>query len=130
MRIFKLLKNNFLTHQEIVLHLMLSTLCGMVGALIMMTYFSSHLSKETAIGTVNISGLVDRFVKNEADKNISPDELKANVKNYGQALNKELQLLAEKNKIILLPSEAVIAGSKDYTPIVSQHLKNSEDNHE
>lgn len=100
-----------------------SFLFGMLGALIIMIIAHFIVSPKPTVGTVNITGLVDRFIKTETEKNLPPDILKQEVKVFGQNLEKELKLFSAKNHIVLLPAEAVIAGGQDYTVIIKERLK-------
>lgn len=99
-----------------------SFLFGMLGTLIIMIINHFVVSPKPTIGTVNITGLVDRFIKAETAKNLSPDILKQEVKAFGQNLERELKVFSTKNHIVLLPAEAVIAGSQDYTAIIKERL--------
>lgn len=67
------------------------------------------------IGVVNITGIVDEFVKTEAKNILPPEELKRRVQIFGTSLEKVLRGISIKKRVILMPSEAVIAGAKDYT---------------
>ena len=42
---------------------------------------------------------------------------------FGNQLEVTLRQLAKEKRIILFPSEAVIAGSQDYTDVVNQKMK-------
>jgi hypothetical protein len=72
---------------------------------------------------VNITGMIDQFIKSEAQNNLSPNILRKEVKKYGVHLNHELQEFSVKNHIILLPSEAVIAGAHDYTALINHKIQ-------
>lgn len=74
------------------------------------------------IGVVNISGIVDEFIKNQAKAGLSPEELKKNVKTFGASLEKVMHDISAKENVVLMPAEAVISGAKDYTQEVQQLL--------
>lgn len=99
-----------------------SFLFGMLGALIIFMFMNFYISPTPSIGTVNITSLVDRFIKQESQKNLSPDVLKQEVKTFGMTLEKALQIFSKQNHLVLLPAEAVIAGSHDYTALIRQRL--------
>lgn len=126
--IFRSLRNYLNDHHDAVTYYGFSMLFGMLGALIIFTITHLYLKEDIRLGTVNITGLVDRFIKQEANKNLSPDVLKQEVKHYGMSLNKELQNLSKDKNLMLMPSEAVIAGSHDYTGYINQRLLDKEDN--
>jgi hypothetical protein len=92
-----------------------SFLFGMLGAAIVLIF--SHLisPKQEKIATINITKIVDEFIKEENSKHLEPDLMKQEVKKFGQQLESNLKTFAKRNHLILLPNEAVIAGSEDYT---------------
>ena len=76
----------------------------------------------SSIGVVNITGIVDKFVQAEAKNNLLPEELKKRVQIFGTSLEKVLHDISVKKRVVLMPSEAVIAGAKDYTQEVQKLL--------
>jgi hypothetical protein len=100
-----------------------SFLFGMLGALVIVIFMNFYISPVPSIGTVNITSLVDSFIKQESQKNVSPDVLKQEVKSFGMMLEKELKKFSKKNHLVLLPVEAVIAGSHDYTNVIRNKMK-------
>jgi Flp pilus assembly protein TadB len=100
-----------------------SFLFGMLGCLIV--FIAAHLFNpaSSTIGTVNITGIINHFIKQESNKNLSPDLLKQEVRQFGNQLEVILRQLAKEKHITLFPSEAVIAGSQDYTDVVNQKMK-------
>ena len=126
--LFRSARNYIRDHQDMVSFYGFSMLYGMLGALIIILFFNFFHNQEVRIGTVNVTGLVNRFIKQESNKNISDDQLKKEVKHYGITLNKELELLSKQKRVVLLLSEAVIAGgSEDYTAYINQRLSDKED---
>ena len=97
---------------------------GMLSALVMLCLFHFFMPSQK-IGTVNVTGMLDQYIKESAKKTMSSDELKRNVHLFGQTLEETLQAISKKEQVLLLPREAVIAGSVDYTSVVSEHLKKS-----
>lgn len=126
--LFKTIRQYVRDHQDETVFYGMSALFGMLGALTMTLMVQFFIKDEPNIATVNITGLVDRFIKQEADKNLSPEVLKNEVKQYGMNLNKELQRLAKEKHLVLMPSEAVIAGSHDYTSYVKHRLLDRDEN--
>jgi hypothetical protein len=74
------------------------------------------------IGVVNITGIVNEFVKNKGRSNLSQAELKRQVHLFGESLEKVLRAVGAKNRLVLMPAEAVITEAKDYTQEVQQEL--------
>jgi hypothetical protein len=97
---------------------------GMSGALIILC-LSHFFMPYQKIGTVNVTGILDQFIKENTNKAISSDQLKMKVHLFGQTLEETLQVISKKEHVLLLPREAVMAGSMDYTPVVTEHLKKS-----
>lgn len=97
-------------------------LFGLLGALTVFSVAHFYGSKPVKIATVNITGIVDEFIKQESAKHIPEQTLKADVKHYGDLLEKELKLFSRETNLVLLPSEAVIAGGHDYTTIINKRL--------
>lgn len=121
--LIKKLKEFFISNSDSVTTYSFSCLFGMLGALIIFMITHVYEKQDVRIGTVNITGMVDHFIKQEAGKNVQPDVLKKEVKEYGMNLNKELQDFSREKHIVLLPSEAVIAGSRDYTSTINQRMQ-------
>lgn len=121
--LIKKIKNIFILQGDSITHFSFSFLFGMLGALIIFMIIHLYKNQDIQVGTVNITGMVDRFIKQEAQKNIQPDILKKEVKQYGVHLNKELQSFSKEKNLVLFPSEAVIAGSRDYTSIINQRMQ-------
>ena len=74
------------------------------------------------IGVVNITGIVNEFVNNKNQSNLSQAELKRQVRLFGESLEKTLRAVGVKNRLVLMPAEAVITGAQDYTQEVQQQL--------
>ena len=100
-----------------------SYLAGVLGALTVFMVMQWFDTNHPRIGTVNITGLVDQFIKQESSLNRSPDVLKNEVSLFGKQLERTLRTYAKEQHLVLLPSEAVIAGSRDYTAIVRAKLR-------
>jgi hypothetical protein len=99
-------------------------LLGALGAVIVMLIF--HLiepHQKLRIGTVNVTALIDNFVKAQADQKLSPDKQQQHIKAFGQTLEKTLAEISAKYHVVLMPGEAVIAGGIDFTPQLQQRLR-------
>jgi len=118
------LSNLFVAIKEIdFLRMLTSIFLGMIGAILILILVHFMSSPPIKIGTVNITQLINRYIKLEAQKNVSPEELKKEVRTYGNRLNKELQIFSAKNHVVLFPSEAIIAGGKDYTSYIGAKMQ-------
>ncbi len=88
----------------------------------MILAFYFHLVVYPRIGTVNITGLIDQFIKEESKKNVSSVLLKDHIRLFSQQLETTIQSISKQKQVVLVPREAVLAGSKDYTALVETHL--------
>lgn len=94
---------------------------GMLGALIMWFVLSAwHSHASPKIGTVNITGLVNSFIKSQVS--VPQETLNVRVKEFAKTLDDTLHTVATDQNLVLLPSEAVIAGATDYTDVVKQKM--------
>jgi hypothetical protein len=69
-----------------------------------------HSRPQVKIGVVNITGIVEQFIKEQAEQKLSPAEIKKEVRNFGDKLEQLMREVSRRERIVLLPSEAVIAG--------------------
>jgi hypothetical protein len=114
----KKIKNYFSMMKDEHVQYVYSLLFGMLGSLIILMIFMFFQKPSLNVGTVNITGLVDRFIKEEAKKNLSPDLMRNEVKEFGEKMEFVLSNYSKQKNIIFFPSEAVIAGSHDYTSTI------------
>lgn len=87
-------------------------LMGMFGAAVLMLFFHV-LEPPRSIATVDVSGMINRFVKTTTDAKLPPDQLQKRVNAFGHALDSTLKKMVRERQLVLLPKEAVIAGAKD-----------------
>ena len=92
---------------------------GIVGALLVQLF----IPKSTTISTVNITGLVDSFVKETAKQSLTSAEMEQKVNQFGEQLQQTIVQLAKQKNTVLLPNEAVIAGTNDLTGEVEKRIK-------
>lgn len=100
-----------------------SLLFGMLGSMIIFLAAYHFYNKSPQIATVNITALVNDFIKTESKQNKPQDVLTKEVKQFGITLEKTLKEVARDQHLLLMPSEAVIAGSIDYTPLIKNKMK-------
>ena len=93
----------------------------LLGVMVIVIYFFIPRPMP-AIGVVNITGIINDFVTTESKANISPEDLRIKVRFFGNALEKIVQDISARKRMVLMPSEAVIAGAKDYTEEVQTLL--------
>lgn len=103
--------------------LLFPLLFGMIGAIIIFLFVSAIEEKPKTFATVNITQLVDEFIKEKRHKKVSSEIIKLETKEFGETLEATLQQVAKENYLILLPKEAVIAGVPDVTSIVRNTIE-------
>lgn len=74
------------------------------------------------LATVDMTGLMVRFVQSEANESASLVQKRAEVRAFSQHLETVLKEIAHEKHLILVPKEAVITGSQDVTAEVSARL--------
>lgn len=110
-----------LMNKEMIMLIACQLFFGMVGALFIHLILI-HQAPRT-IATVNIIGLEDSFIRETSNLHLNPAEMDKKVMSFANALNKTVVDIAKQKKVVLLPSEAVIAGSPDFTEEVANQVK-------
>ena len=103
----------------------MSFLFGMLGAMSVLLIAHQFQYSSPEIATVNITKIIKDFTNKEANKNLSESILKNETKIFGLKLEKNIANLSKEYHLVIFPSEAVIAGTKDYTDIVMQKVNQS-----
>jgi Type-F conjugative transfer system protein (TrbI_Ftype) len=98
--------------------MMLSTLMGTTISVVL----SRVILPNPQFATVDMTGLMYRFVKSEASGSASLAEKRIEVHHFSQQLETVLKTIAQEKHVILVPKEAVIAGSQDMTAEVAARL--------
>jgi hypothetical protein len=103
---------------------------GMLGASIVLIILHIIEPVQTPrVASVDITGIVNQFIKAQTADHLSTQALQARVNQFGSNLESTLKLLADKQHMVLLPQEAVIAGTVDLTPQVQKILQQKMANH-
>ena len=89
-------------------------LAALFSSIIVNGFFYSAL-KQPEIATVDILAITSQFIKKEAQKNHSNPEKELAIKGFSHRLEQALNDLSRSKSLILVPREAVIKGSPDYT---------------
>lgn len=90
-------------------------------ALIIQSIYYSHQS--VTIGTVNITAIISSFVKETAKQNLTMKQKQKKVNKFGLSMQRVMIEMAQKKHMIIMLSESVIAGSRDYTKEVMVQVK-------
>ena len=97
-------------------------MAGITAMMGLLFFLLWSMNRAAPVGVVNVTAIIDQFVKSKAHQNLSIEIQKEHVKNFGLHLEAALQTIAKKQHVVLLPSEAVIAGAHDYTAAVEDAL--------
>ncbi|HAT8125974.1 TPA: hypothetical protein JA337_03590 [Legionella pneumophila] len=99
-----------------------SLLTALITSVLVNGIFYSALRRPD-IATVDIVSITSQFIKEEAQKNHSNLEKEAAIKAFSHHLEAALQDLSQSKSLVLLPKEAVIKGSTDYTATLMTMIK-------
>ncbi|HVV69607.1 MAG TPA: TrbI F-type domain-containing protein [Gammaproteobacteria bacterium] len=97
-------------------------LIGMLGAAILFIFFHLEVPAKPIV-TVDVSGMINRFIKSETAVKLPPEKMQKQVQAFGNTLENTLHTFARQKQVILLPKEAVIAGTKDVSLEIESRLK-------
>ena len=97
---------------EKIRYLLFQLLIGMLGSTLVLLFFHL-LEPPRQIVTVDVTSIITRFVKMEAESKLPKPQLQQQVNTFGEALDHTLKTIARDQQLILLPKEAVMAGARD-----------------
>ncbi len=115
-------ENSHITRIEIYA---VALICGLISMLIGFS-MNQYLPVNIQLATVDMTGIIHRFVKMESMQSLSADQHQAHVHDFSTQLETTLKEVAKEKHVILMPKEAVIAGGLDLTAEVSQRLGQSD----
>jgi len=98
-------------------------LFGMLGALTLFVITHFLVISPPTIGTVNVSGIVEQFIRQESRKNLSQEILKKEVRTFGVLLDQVVKDYAKQHNVSLFLREAVVAGGRDYTSEINKIMQ-------
>jgi len=82
-------------------------------------FFVNHMPQ---IATVDIAAITEQFIKQEAQKNLSPKEKQEAIQTFSHTLEESIEKLSTTKSLVIFPKEAVLKGAKDYTPDLKQMM--------
>jgi hypothetical protein len=109
-------------NKEKAYYVALQLLVGMLGSVVVM-FLIYLLEPRREVVTVDVTGIIHRFVKAEANLKLPPDQLQKQVQVFGQTLDTTLRRIAREKQLILVPKEAVISGAKDVSQEVEARME-------
>lgn len=90
---------------------------------VMTALFSNIYRPTMAVATVNVTGMVSSFVKETSLQNLTMDQKQKKVNQFGQIMQRVMDDIAKRQHVVIILSEAVIAGSTDLTQEVMVAIK-------
>ncbi len=110
--------------KEVIFPILQQIIMGMIGAAIVLLSAHVFSPEKPRIGTVDVTGIYGDFIKTEAGLKLPTDKLQQQVKVFGGTLEGTMHEISEKQHVVLVPSQAVLAGNyKDYTPLVREKIQ-------
>lgn len=101
-------------------------LCGLLGVIlfgIIIILFSYFSRSTTKITTVNVTGMVSSFVKETSQQNLTMEQKQEKLNQFGKSMQHVMDDMAKRKHIVIMMSEAVIAGSTDLTQEIMMEIK-------
>lgn len=98
---------------------------GIVSGVMWITLSSiqKNLSANHSIATVNVTRLIHQYISVMAKSSLTPEQSKIKIADFSHRLESALNEIAKTEHLVILPSEAVIAGAPDKTEEVIQRMK-------
>lgn len=96
---------------------------GILGALLIVWLLHQPARVKSDIATVDLNSIIQHFIQTQAKQKLAPQTMKNNSQQFSKQLVVTLHKLAIKNHLVLMPTQAVIAGTSDVTPQVRLALK-------
>jgi len=95
----------------------------LVGANIAAMFVWRMYDPAPRLVTVDLNGIVQTFIAETAESDLSDEDKRARTQTFARELDRALQGLAARRRMIILPAPAVIAGAQDITHAVEKGLK-------
>ncbi len=116
------IENYIIKHKSVLQKLLCQLIIGMLGAFIVVGLLNQFRTQK--IATVNITGLESSFIKETTQQGLDQVQMKEKATQFVKLLDLTLVRLAHRYNLVILPSEAVVAGkSVDYTSYVANQIK-------
>jgi len=107
-------------NREFLLQALSQIFFGMIGTFLILSFI---YKTPLMIATVNITGLEDTFIQETSHQSLNETEKKQTVAMFAKVLNQTMVKIAAEKHLVLVPSQAVIAGSIDLTQEVAAQIK-------
>ncbi len=104
------------------LRILTQVIYGMFGAALWLVLLHGCQPASPRIGVVNLTGLVNGYVKTVAQENLSKHDASTQVQAFADRLETAIKRLSQQRHMIIMPAAAVIAGSPNMTDELVKRL--------
>lgn len=80
------------------------------------------MARPPAVAEVRLNDIMEHFIKQQGQSNLSPEAARKRSKRFSQALDKSIDNVAAHHHVLLVPSGAVLSSAPDLTHEVWQVL--------
>ena len=74
------------------------------------------------IVSIDSKAIIADFIRQQRSKELDVNQMAALVEKFSMRLSNEINRMAEKNNLVFVPKQAIIAGGKDYTDIIKNQV--------
>lgn len=100
-------------------------LYGMLGAVLVgliIELWSPAALNKPEIVTVNITGMINQYVKTLAKANLTQDQMMQQVSTFAKDIQLVIKETSKKHHWMIMPSQAVLSGGHDVTPMIQKEV--------
>lgn len=100
-------------------------LYGMLGAVLVgliIEVWSPNVFQPPQMVTVNITGMISQYVKTLAKANLTQEQMMQQVTTFAKDVQLVIKNTAQKKHWMIMPSQAVLSGGHDVTPLIQKEV--------
>jgi len=120
------IKNVNNTQKELFKSIAIILITVLISTTVSKRLITKNQLKNKQIVSVNLTGILKDFTINLAKTDKKDQELINSIKDFSSSLEKLLKEVAETNNLIIIPSQASIAGTKDITKDIKVYLNDKQ----
>lgn len=87
-------------------------------------FIKDYIAKvsQDKIVTIDVSPILSSFIEGQKNTRLSSDEIDESTLKFAERLEKVIKNKAKEQGLIIVPKQAVIAGSRDYTKVIQDEV--------
>jgi len=120
------IKNINNTQKELLKVVTIILITVLISTAISKRLISKNQLKNKEIVSINLTGILKDFTISMAKTDKKDQELINSIKDFSNSLETLLKEIAETNNLIIIPSQASIAGTKDITKSIEVYLNDKQ----